>query len=112
MVQNRNKLIVIFIGHVSNVAVHRILMKAAIEKEGLAEKYLKETRGSFVIALEYRRKINPTDRVLPDAFEVREEIARKVKSELMLRISRGYSGIELDSVGEAVNKVLRELGAA
>jgi len=43
MSQNRNKLIILFIGNVSNVIVHEILEKAINNKE-ITDRYRKTTR--------------------------------------------------------------------
>ena len=56
MVQNRNKLIELFLGNVSNAVVHEILQKA-IEKEQIADKYRKELKNSFELAKKYREKL-------------------------------------------------------
>jgi len=112
MTQNRSKLIELFIGNVVNVVVHRILEKAVFDfgKAELGEKYRNDTLNSFEIARRYREKINPIGSVLPDASEVREKIIRRVRAELELRISKGYSGINLDSFESEVDRVLGEMG--
>ena len=52
MVQNRNKLIELFIGNASNSIVHRILEKAIAKErnEEISDKYRKELITSFEIA--------------------------------------------------------------
>lgn len=64
MPQNKNKLIELFIGNISNAIVHNILEKA-IDKEEIAEKYRKELITSFEVAKKYREKINPINTPLP-----------------------------------------------
>ena len=65
MAQNRNKLIDLFIGNISNSIVHKILEKAINDKE-LANRYNKELLSSLKIARRYREKINPVNAPLPD----------------------------------------------
>ncbi len=108
MVQNRNKFITSFIGNISNAVVHEILEKA-IEKEELISKYRKEFSASFEVAKEYRNKINPTDRILPDGMEIKREVIKKVETELNNRISKGYKNIDLDLVEETVDRLLNDM---
>ena len=107
---NRNKLLNLFVSNLVNVIVHKILEKA-IDKPEIASVYNKEVKNSFEIAKRYREKINPTDKVLPthDIKDLREKIINKVKTELNLRITRGYTNIDLSIVEEFVDKFLREL---
>ncbi|MBI4154762.1 hypothetical protein HY498_01610, partial [Candidatus Woesearchaeota archaeon] len=58
MVQNRNKLIDLFIGNAANSIVHKIL-EIAIENNEIASKYNKELVTSRELAQKYREKINP-----------------------------------------------------
>ena len=58
MVQNRNKLINLFIGNISNSIIHDILERA-IKNEEISNRYEKELTTSFEIAKKYRNKINP-----------------------------------------------------
>ena len=64
MVQNRNKLLDIFLGNLSNAILHKIL-ENAIDNNEIARKYEKELTTSFAIAMEYRAKINPVPVPLP-----------------------------------------------
>lgn len=109
---NRNKLIEIFISNMSNAILHEILEKA-IDKPEIAGKYNKEIINSFQIAKKYRGKINPVDSSLPekDIEYIKNKIKRKVKTELNLRISKGYTNINLSLVGELVDKFLKEAKA-
>lgn len=109
--QNRNKLIDLFIGNLSNSIVHQILERA-VSKEIVADKYRKELITSFEVAKRYREKINPPNRALPDRdiSYIREKIVSKVKAELMLRISKGYKNIDLGLVEALTDKVLEDLG--
>lgn len=113
MVQNRNKLIELFIGNISNSIVHQILEKA-VSKELIADKYRKELITSFEIAKRYREKINPVNRLLPDKdiAYIRTKIINKVNAELMTRISKGYKNIDLTLVERLVNKVLKDVDIA
>ena len=109
MVQNRNKLIDLFIGNIANSIVHEILEKAAKENE-LISRYRKELTTSFEIAKKYRNKINPISSSLPDKdnIYIKSKIIRKVRAELSLRISKGYENIDLGLVEELVNKALKD----
>ncbi len=108
MVQNRNKLIDLFIGNISNSIVHNILEKAT-EDELIAKRYNKELTTSWEIAGRYREKINPVNAVLPakDLSYIRTKIASKVNSELLFRISKGYQGIDLSLVETFVVDALK-----
>ena len=109
MVQNRNKLIDLFIGNIANAIVHEILERA-VTKELVADKYRKELTTSFEIAKRYREKINPARRPLPDkdAEYIKEKIIARVKAELMTRISKGYKNIDLSLIDELVDKALKD----
>ncbi len=109
MSQNRNKLIILFIGNVSNAIVHEILEKAINNKE-ITDKYRKEIMNSLDKAKEYREKINPKNTRLPDkdVQNVKSKIVNKVNGELKLRISKGYVGIDLNLVEKIVDKYLKE----
>ena len=110
---NKNKLLNLFVSNLSNVIVHRILEKA-IDKPEIASFYSKEVKNSLEIAKKYREKINPTDKALPvkDIKDVREDIIRKVKAELNLRISKGYTNINLSLVEDFVDSSLKEIGVS
>jgi len=111
MTQNRNKLIDIFIGNLTNSVVHTILEKAVKEdKDYLADKYRKEFITSLEIAKRYRDKINPANIPLPekDISFIKEKIIRKVKAELRIRISRGYQEINLNEIDKEVNEALKK----
>ncbi len=110
MVQNRNKLIELFISNISNAIVHEVLERA-VNEEFIADKYRKELTSSFELAKKYREKINPLDRLLPDKdiSYIRNKIINKVKSELMIRILRGYENINLGLVEELVDKSLKDM---
>ena len=109
MVQNRNKLIDLFIGNVSNSILHEILEKATDEQE-LSNKYNKELLNSLEIAKKYREKINPMDTALPDKdiANIKTKITNKVRAELVLRISKGYENINLDLIEEFIDKALKD----
>ena len=110
MVQNRNKLIILFIGNISNAVVHKIL-EEAVEDEILRKYYDKELLNSVEIAKRYREKINPANRNLPekDAVYIKAGVIDKVTNELKLRISKGYKNINLDSIEDDVNKILIDM---
>lgn len=111
MAQNRKKLIDILIGNLSNAVMHRILEKSTDKKE-LADKYRKELINSFEIAKRYREKINPKNKPLPsyDINYVKDKIVKRVKSELSVRISKGYENISLSLVESETEAVLNDLG--
>lgn len=109
MVQNRNKLIDLFIGNLSNAILHRILEKA-IKQEEIASHYEKEMRTSWDIAIKYREKINPPASFpVKDFLEIKERLIRKISSELSLRILKGYQNLSLESVESEVNLALKEM---
>jgi hypothetical protein len=107
---NRNKFLELLVSNLTNAVVHKILEKA-IDKPEVAEKYIKEMKNSWEIAKNYREKINPIHKALPvhDICELRTKIITKVKAELNLRISKGYTNINLSLVEEFVDNYLKEL---
>ena len=109
MVQNRNKLIDLFIGNVSNSILHEILEKATDEQE-LSNKYNKELMTSLEIAKKYREKINTINTPLTDKDidYIKTKITNKVRAELVLRISKGYENINLDLIEEFIDKALKD----
>lgn len=110
MPQNRNKLIELFIGNISNAVVHEILAKA-IDDENIRSHYNKELKVSFDIAKRYRKNINPinTELLEKDRDYIREKTFRKVKAELILRISKGYKNINLKLIDDVLDKRLNEM---
>ena len=110
MVQNRNKLIDLFIGNISNSILHEILEKAT-DDEGISNKYNKELLNSLDIAKKYREKINPVNTQLPrkDITYIKTKVINKIRVELMLRISKGYDNIDLDLMEELVDKTLKNM---
>lgn len=109
MTQNRNKLIDLFMGNIVNSIVHQILERAVNDE--MADRYRKELTTSFDIAKKYRDKINPLNRPFPDRdiSYIKEQIIRRVRGELLLRISKGYENINLGLVEELVDDSLKEL---
>jgi len=110
--QNRNKLIDLFIGNLSNAVTHAILEKAISETEKeIANHYTKELKTSFDIAKRYREKINPKLTTLPekDSSEIKNKIMKNVRNELLLRISKGYKNINLNLIEKEVDSVLKLL---
>ena len=109
MVQNRNKLIDLFIGNIANAIVHEIL-ENALSGDVVADKYRKELTTSFEIAKKYREKINPINRSLPDRDleHIKVKIVNRVRVELNIRISKGYKNIDLFLVDELVDKALKD----
>jgi len=109
MTQNRNKLINLFIGNISNAVVHKIL-EEAIGVEEIKNKYYKEIKTSFDIAKYYRDKINPINQSLPkrDILEIKRRITNNVQNELILRISKGYKNISLNLVEGIVDEFLKK----
>lgn len=109
MVQNRNKLIELFVGNISNSIVHDILERS-VSEEIVAHKYRKELITSLGVAKKYREKINPTNRPLPirDIAYIRTKIINKVKTELMTRILKGYKNIDLPLIDNLVDKALKD----
>jgi len=107
---NRNKLLTLFVSNLSNAVVHKIL-ENAIDIPEISERYNKEIINSWDIAKRYREKINPVEKELADKEiqEIRKRIVNKVKSELRIRIEKGYENIDLESVEEVVEEVLKEM---
>jgi len=110
MVQNRNKLISLFIGNISNAILHDILEKA-INNEEISGRYHKESSTSFGMAKKYREKINPISSAFPykDISFVKTGIINKVRAELLQRISKGYKGIDIDSIEKSADKALKDV---
>lgn len=110
MVQNRNKLIELFIGNLSNSIVHKIL-EIAIDNIELSNKYEKELTTSFEIAKRYREKINPINLPFPDKDinYIKTKIKNKIRVELSIRISKGYKNINLELIDEIIDKYLNDM---
>lgn len=85
MSQNRNKLIDLFIGNISNSVVH-IVLERAIDEENIRNRYNKELSTSLDIAKRYREKVNPPNAPLPD----KDVVFIKLKFEKM-RPTRVFS---------------------
>lgn len=107
---NRNKLIEVLISNLTNAVVHQIL-ELAIDRQEISERYNKEVKNSWQIAKNYREKINPINESLADrdSEEIRKKVINRVKTELKLRIERGYENINVSLVEEFVEKSLKEL---
>ncbi|MDO8460603.1 MAG: hypothetical protein Q7S74_05815 [Nanoarchaeota archaeon] len=107
---NRNKLIEVFISNISNAVIHQILEKA-IDRKEISEKYQKEVKNSWEIAIKYREKINPVNRSLSgqDNEEIKRKIVNKVKAELKIRIERGYENIDFSIVEDFVDNALKQM---
>ena len=108
MVQNRNKLIKLFIGNISNAIIHEVLEKAINDSE-ISDRYQKEINVSFNNAKEYREKINPKDSPLPekDIKHIKNQIRNNVTNKLKQRISQGYENINLDLIEGLIDKFLK-----
>ena len=106
MVQNRNKLIDLLVGNLSNAVVHKIL-EEAIEDEAVRKHYNRELLSSLEIAKRYREKINPVNEPFQekDISDIKRKIISKVNNELKLRISKGYENINLNAVEKTTNEV-------
>ena len=109
MVQNRNKLIELFISNISNAIVHEILELAVIN-ELVADKYRKEFITSLEVAKKYREKINPVNKPLPrkDLEYIRAKIINRVRAELAIRISKGYKNIDLSHIETLTDNALKD----
>mgnify|MGYP001605614999 FL=1 len=107
--QNRNKLLDLFIGNISNAVLHKIL-ENAIDNNEIANKYEKELTTSFSIAMKYREKINPVLELLPlgDQEYVKIKVTNRVQAELHLRIAKGYTNIDLSSLDDTVATYLKD----
>ena len=111
MTQNRNKLIDLFIGNLSNAILHKILEKAILSSiPEIAQRYNKEVINSWQIALNYRQKINPQMTFpLKDIFYIKEKLSNRIRSELSLRIFKGYKNINLELVDKEINDSLKQM---
>src|SRR3989338_8324513 len=109
MTQNRNKLLDLFIGNLSNAVLHKIL-ENAIDSPEIANKYEKELTTSFAIAMKYREKINPMLEALPqgDQDYIKTKVTKRIQAELLLRIAKGYEHIDLHSLDDAVAAYLKQ----
>ena len=109
MSQNRNKLIDLFVGNISNSAVHMILEKA-IDEDNLRKHYDKEFSISLEIAKSYREKINPKNTSFhgKDIKDIKDRIIKKVRVELNLRISKGYENINIELIEPTINEILKK----
>lgn len=110
MGQNKNQIISILIGNLSNAIVHKILEKS-IDKNELIGKYRNEAINSYNIAKRYREKINPVDNILSinDSEYIKEKLRTKVRNELNLRISKGYTNINLTLIDSEIENFFIEL---
>lgn len=108
MSQNRPDIIKRFIGVAGNIITHKVLIKAELEKD-LRNYYTKEIERDIDIALKYRNKINPVNRMLPqrDSKEIKENILLKVKAELQKRVDKGYK-VNLSKIDEEIDNFLKE----
>jgi uncharacterized Fe-S cluster-containing MiaB family protein len=89
-------------------------LEKSINKPELTSKYRNESLNSLNIAIGYRKKLNPINRVLieSDVEYIRNEIITRVKNELSLRILKGYQGIDLSLIEGEVNNVLKMMNIA
>ncbi|MDO8655733.1 MAG: hypothetical protein Q7K45_00715 [Nanoarchaeota archaeon] len=92
------------------IVIHKVL-EASAKEDILRRYYDKESLISFNVAQKYRELINPVQRELPfqDIEEMTQDIKRRVKKELELRISKGYEGINLNLIEQILENLLREL---
>ncbi len=70
MVQNRNRLLKLVIGNLSNCVVHMVLERN-IDNENIRKHYSREYNNSIEIAKKYRNKINPVNYCLREV-EIKE----------------------------------------
>ena len=110
MAQNRNQLIKLFIGNITNAVVHKILEKS-ITEQYLSSKYNKELLNSIEIAKNYRKKINPIDKDLSEDLkeEIKKIVISKVENEINLRKAKGYKNLEKIEIEKEVNNILLEM---
>ena len=110
MVQNRNKLIILLVGNISNSIIH-IILEQSVNKPELTDKYRKESISSFEIAKKYREKMNPLAEFFPqnDIEYIKKRIIIKVTAELRRRIASGYKNINLSLVEREVNRAMKIL---
>lgn len=65
----------------------------------------------YEIAKRYREQINPMSRPFSkeDTEAIKEEIGRRVRNELQIRVSKGYKGIYFELIGPVTENLLKEL---
>ena len=85
MVQNRNKLMELFIGNISNAIVHEILGKA-IDDDNIRNHYNIELKISVDKARSYREKINPVNKVIVLPAAVSIKLVRLLSSLCAIKI--------------------------
>jgi len=108
MTQNRNKLLDLLIGNLSNSIVHSILEKSYdLHKD----KYKKESISSLQKSIIYRSKINPLNKPLPDTDieYIKSKLKNKITSELLKRIALNYQNINLSLIDPEINSTLKKL---
>ena len=108
MTQNRNKLLDLLIGNLSNSIIHSILGKSCdLHKD----KYNKESISSLQKSIIYRNKINPTSKPLldADAEYIKPRLKNKITSELLKRIALNYQNINLSLIDPEINSTLKKL---
>ncbi|MCR4327080.1 MAG: hypothetical protein NUV46_00690 [Nanoarchaeota archaeon] len=100
MPQNRKKFIELIIGNLSNAIVHEVLREASENNENIAYYYEKEVDNAIKVSSRYREKINPSMKKFPekDVLYMKNKIIQKAKSELNIRILKGYTGIDLSLI--------------
>ncbi len=108
MTQNRNKILDLMTGSLSNAIVHSIL-ELSCDETALKAKYKKEAFNSFQIALEFRNRINPLFRPLPQRPLIEIKVTRRVEAELNNRIRKGYIGVDVTIIKAQVEKYFQEL---
>jgi|SRR3989344_5928993 len=111
MPQNRKKLIELFIGNLSNAIIHEILIEAIKDKsKEIASYYQKEIDNAIEISKKYREKINPKNKPIlnKDLSRLKTKILNKVKTELKIRISKGYKNIDLNLANKLVDRILKK----
>jgi hypothetical protein len=113
MTQNKGKLIDLFIGNASNAILHRILENAILKLNQLdiAGRYRKEIINSYEIAKRYREKINPIFSPLPssDTAQIKSVLLRRIRSEINIRIEKGYKNLDLASAEQEIDDFLKEM---
>lgn len=109
MSQNRNKLLSLFIGNLSNAVIHKVL-EEAIDNQEITLKYESEIKNSFNLALKYREKINPINTPLPlkDIIKIENKIYKNAVTELRKREQLGYNNIDLSIIPKIIENLLNK----
>jgi uncharacterized Zn finger protein len=109
MTRNRNRTVKKFIGMLSSVVVHDVLLQRTIDKN-LRDWYEKEIENNLNLANRARIIINPVYRPLPcrDQDLIRTNMLRRATATLKNREQKDYKNIDISLVEPTIEKYLKE----